>query len=250
MIDEYFSYHQNLYIRENLRTKILRSISSQLKKLYSLREKQNIQIKKIDKALVYKQKADILMANAYYIKTGQKMASLYDFDGNEIKIDLDENLSAVDNANRYYSLYKKSKSANEHALALLEETNSQILFYEELEFYTQNAQTISDLQEINSEMNDDVVINKEKPQKIDFIEYEGFKIYIGKNKKQNDYILSKLSSPEDLWFHPLNAAGSHVLVKKNNSKEIIPDEVLLKAAQITKEYSHEDKGQKRDPKEY
>ena len=66
---------------------------------------------------------------------------------------------------------------------------------------------------------------------------KNFKIYIGKNKKQNDYILSKISSAEDLWFHPLNAAGSHVLVKKNNSKEIVPDSVLLKAAQITKEYS-------------
>lgn len=237
MLDAYFAYHQNLFIQENLRTKILRNISSQLKKLYSLREKQNIQINKIEKALVYKQKADILMANAYYIKEAQKSANLYDFEGNEIKIDLDENLSVVDNANRYYSLYKKAKSANEHALSLLNETNSQILFYEELEYYTKNAQTIIDLQEINSEINDETVTNKEKQQKIDFIQCENFKIYIGKNKKQNDYILSKISSAEDLWFHPLNAAGSHVLVKKNNSKEIVPDSVLLKAAQITKEYS-------------
>ena len=237
MLDAYFAYHQNLFIQENLRTKILRNISSQLKKLYSLREKQNIQINKIEKALVYKQKADILMANAYYIKEAQKSANLYDFEGNEIKIDLDENLSVVDNANRYYSLYKKAKSANEHALSLLNETNSQILFYEELEYYTKNAQTIIDLQEINSEINDETVTNKEKQQKIDFIQCENFKIYIGKNKKQNDYILSKISSAEDLWFHPLNAAGSHVLDKKNNSKEIVPDSVLLKAAQITKEYS-------------
>ncbi len=237
MLDAYFAYHQNLFIQENLRTKILRNISSQLKKLYSLREKQNIQINKIEKAIVYKQKADILMANAYYIKEAQKSANLYDFEGNEIKIDLDENLSVVDNANRYYSLYKKAKSANEHALSLLNETNSQILFYEELEYYTKNAQTIIDLQEINSEINDETVTDKEKQQKIDFIQCENFKIYIGKNKKQNDYILSKISSAEDLWFHPLNAAGSHVLVKKNNSKEIVPDSVLLKAAQITKEYS-------------
>ena len=237
MIDKYFSYHQNLFIKENLRSKVTRNIGGQLKKLYSLREKQNIQLKKIDKAIIYKQKADIIMANAYYIKQGLNVVDLYDFDGNEIKIDLDENLTPVDNANRYYQLYKKSKAANEHASLLLEETNSQILFYEELNFYTKNAETVAELQEIWAEINNEFVVEKEIQQKVDFVEFQGFKIYIGKNKKQNDYILSKISSSEDLWFHPLNAAGSHVLVKKNNSKEIVPDNVLLKAAQITKEYS-------------
>ena len=177
------------------------------------------------------------MANAYYINSGQKVADLYDFEGNEIKIELDENLSVTENANRYYSLYKKSKAANEYATALLKETNSQILFYEELEFYAKNADSIVDLEEIYAEITDEVVNNKEEYQKVEYIEFEGFKIYIGKNKKQNDYILSKISSSEDLWFHPLNAAGAHILVKKNNSKEFVPDSVLLKAAQITKEYS-------------
>jgi len=237
MIDNYFSYHQNLFILENLRAKIIRVVSSQLKKLYALREKQNQQIAKIDKALIYKQKADIIMANIYYIKQGQKFANLYDFEGNEIKIDLDENMSATENANRYYALYKKSKSANEHAQLLLKETLSQILFYEEIEFYAKNAKQLEELQELYSEINEENSLSKEIPQKIEFIEYDNFKIYFGKNKKQNDYILSKLSSAEDLWFHPLNSAGAHVLVKLNNSKDIVPDSVLLKAAQITKEYS-------------
>ncbi len=237
MIDTYFAYHQNLFIKENLRLKIVRNINTQLKKFYSLKEKQNIQLNKIDKAFSYKQKADIIMANAYYIESGKNEVELFDFEGNEIKIELDENLSVTDNANRYYSLYKKSKLANEHAQALLAETNSQILFYEELLFFTQNANSVDELKEIYSEIFDVGVEDKEKTQKVDYIEYSGFKIYIGKNKKQNDFILSKLSSSEDLWFHPLNAAGAHILVKKNNPKEVVPDSVLLKAAQLTKEYS-------------
>lgn len=167
----------------------------------------------------------------------QKEVTLFDFEGNEIKIELDENLSVSDNANRYYGLYKKSKSANEHAQALLQETLSQILFYEEIKFYTKNAKNIAELQDIFSELNDEPISEKEKQEKVEYIEFESFKIYIGKNKKQNDYILSKISSAEDLWFHPLNVAGSHVLIKKNNSKEIVPDNVLLRAAQITKERS-------------
>lgn len=237
MSDEYFSYYMSLFQIENLRTKILRSVNVQLKKYYSLKEKQLIQINKIDKAFEYKQKADILMANLYYIKGGEKSVSLFDFEGKEITIVLDENLSASENAAGYYSLYKKFKSANEHSQELLNETLLHILYYEEIKFYVENSVLLTELQEIYSELNDEKVQIKEQSEKVDFIEYKGFRIYFGKNKKQNDYILSKLSSSEDLWFHMLNAPGAHILVKRNYKDEQVPDDVLLKAAELTKQYS-------------
>ena len=49
--------------------------------------------------------------------------------------------------------------------------------------------------------------------------------------------MSKLSSAEDLWFHPLNAPGAHVIIKTDKIKEKVPDNVILKAAQLTKEFS-------------
>ena len=237
MIDKYFSYHQNLICRENLRKKLIANINAQLKKLYNLKTKQLEQINKLEKGMAYKTKADILMANLYYIKSGEKSAKLFDFEGNEIVIDLDENLSPSDNANRYYNLYKKSKSANEHATELLKETQSQILYFEELLFYTQNAVNIDELNDIQDEFQPRKVDKKDQQQKVEAVNFKGFNIFVGKNKVQNDYILSKISSAEDLWFHPLNAAGAHVLVKLNNSKDIVSDDVLLKAAELTKEFS-------------
>ena len=237
MLDDYFSFHQEKIIISNLKSKITKHISTQLNKLYSLKSKQEQQIEKLDKALNYKNKADILMANLYSLKTGMKKADLYDFEGNEITIDLDENLTPTENANRYYSLYKKTKTAYEHAVEMIQETNSQILYYEEEKYFTENTNNIDDLNDIYSELIGEKQIKEEKQTQIDFVECDGLKIYIGKNKKQNDYILSKLSSAEDLWFHPLNAAGAHILVKLNNNKETVSDEVLLKAAELTKEYS-------------
>lgn len=237
MIDMYFSYHQNLICRENLRKKLIGNIKSQLKKLNNLKAKQVEQINKLEKGVIYKNKADIIMANLYYIKSGDKSANLFDFEGNDITIDLDENLSPSDNANRYYNLYKKAKSANEHASELLKETQSQILYFEELLFYSETAETVDDLNDIQDELNPKDVAKKEQYQKVEAINFKGFNIFVGKNKTQNDYILSKISSAEDLWFHPLNAAGAHVLVKLNNSKDIVSDDVLLKAAELTKEFS-------------
>ena len=120
---------------------------------------------------------------------------------------------------------------------MINETNSQILYFEEISYFVQSTSDINELNDIYDELIEEKESNVESIQKIDFIEFQGTKIYIGKNKKQNDYILSKLSSAEDLWFHPLNAPGAHILVKSNNKKEIVSDDVLLKAAELTKEFS-------------
>ena len=238
MIDEYFSHHQEIQILQNHKTKIIKNVSNQLNKLYSLKTKQEQQIAKISKAENYKNKADIIMANLYQIKSGEKCVNLYDFEGNEIKIDLDENKTPTENANRYYALYKKTKAAHEHAAEMIKETNSQIMYFEEIKFFTDNTNSVEDLKEIYEEISDEKQKNNtEQTVNIDCVETEGYKIYVGKNKKQNDYILSRLSSAEDMWFHPLNVAGAHVLVKRNNQKEEIPQNVILKAAKITKEYS-------------
>lgn len=237
MIDEYFSFHQMKQIQANLKSKILKNISIQLKKLYSLKEKQEIQVKKLEESLIYKNKADIIMSNLYNIGGNEKNIDLYDFEGNLIKIELDNNISSVENANKYYALYRKLKTGAEYSSNMLQNTNLQILYFEEQKFYVENSDDIILLKEVYDELYLQTVKKDDLFQKIEPIEYENHKIYIGKNQKQNDYILSKIAMPDDLWFHVLNAPGSHVLVKRNNLKEEIPDNILLKAAQLTKEFS-------------
>ena len=50
------------------------------------------------------------------------------------------------------------------------------------------------------------------------VEFKGFEIYIGKNNKQNDYLISKIATNEDLWFHGQNFPSSHVILKIPNNK--------------------------------
>ena len=45
------------------------------------------------------------------------------------------------------------------------------------------------------------------------LELDGYKVFVGKNNRQNDYIVSKLAKDEDFWFHTKDCAGSHVLMK-------------------------------------
>ena len=71
------------------------------------------------------------------------------------------------------------------------------------------------------------------PEEVDVF---GFKVYIGKNNKQNDYIVSKLSKDNDMWFHSHNCPGSHVLLKLPNNEEV-SDKLIFECAKLAKKYS-------------
>jgi predicted ribosome quality control (RQC) complex YloA/Tae2 family protein len=78
--------------------------------------------------------------------------------------------------------------------------------------------------------------NETKP-KVEKTEFKGYEIYIGKNNKQNDYLISKIAKDEDLWFHGQNFPSSHVILKIPNNKKEPDKEVLEYCAKLTKENS-------------
>ena len=242
MLDDYFSFHQTQKIILNIKNKLRTIINNQIKKLSQIKEKQEVQLTQLDKANLYRKKGDVLMANLYKIESGLSKIELDDYEtGDLLHIELDSAKSPVDNANRYYKLYKKTKSAYEYSKAMIEETVAQLEYYKEQLFYVELASSILELEEIQAELGIDNNSNKQakdsKETMLDEYTIGGYQIIVGKNSKQNDYLLSKVASSEDIWFHPLNMAGSHVVLKKNNPKEIIPDEILFEAAKIAKEYS-------------
>ncbi len=242
MIDEYFSYHQSQKIIKNTKNKLNTIISAQIKKLTQTKEKQEALLKQLDKANLYKKKGDILMSNLYLIDQNATKVELDDYESNQkIQIELDNTKTPVDNANRYYKLYKKTKSAYEYSKSMIEETNTQLKYLEEQKFYVEIASTIQELEDIQLEFLSHNNSSKQQKDQKEYVldEYKigEYRIIVGKNSKQNDYLLSKLSSAEDIWFHPLNMAGAHVILKKNSPKDKISDDILFEAAKITKEYS-------------
>ena len=79
---------------------------------------------------------------------------------------------------------------------------------------------------------------KKKKEQIHIQEFDidGFKIYVGKNNSQNDYLTFTLGSREDLWFHAQKVHGSHVILKTNGQEEI-PENVIFEAAKLAKDNS-------------
>ena len=191
-----------------------------------------------NKAQKHKLKADYIMAYLYQIQQGQKELLVDD-----LLIELDENLSPSDNAQKYYSLYKKARTAFEYTKERYNTAKEKLNYYETIVFNIENSNTFEELEDIKDELIDLNLIQEKKNKKENWqdniykTEYNGYEIYLGRNNKQNDYIISKIATGEDLWFHGLNFPSSHVILKiPNNKKEPTPD-VLEFCAKLTKNNS-------------
>lgn len=244
MIDEYFSIQQEKIIKRALKIKLKNIVYPQVKKQRNLAERLSYQLTKKDNASKYKKYADLIMANLYSLKQDTKAIVLDWETGEDITIPLDKDLSVKDNAQKYYQMYSKSKNAVERLIGLENEAIKQAEYYEGILFSIENGDRLSDLFGILSECEEIGLVKTSNDKKnnpktdilIDEREINGFKVYIGKNNKQNDYIVSKLSSGEDLWFHTQNCTGSHVLLKITDNR-IPDDKTIFECAKLAKEYS-------------
>lgn len=243
LIEKYFGHFVLKNSLYNEKIPLKQIVQKEIKKHAKNIEIHQKTIEKSSKAETYKQMGDILSANLHQLKNNQKTANLYDFYQNkEIEIPLEENLSIKENIQKYYKLYNKNKNAKKIATDLLEKSKNELEYLKTIQNSIEQAEKLSIIEEIKEELSSKKLLKtiSSKPTNkinIDEITIDGFKILIGKNNKQNDYIITKLSAPNDLWLHTLNTSGGHILIKMPPNLKTPPDNVLLEAAKLAVYYS-------------
>lgn len=233
-IDDYYAecVYQDKFakLKENLR----QIVNTKLKKDKNSLAKMSKQLTTDEKMNKYRLYGDLIMANLYALSDYSKVAEVFDYENNkQIKIELDSTKTLKDNANRFYKLYNKAKTASIKLSELISELEQNINYSEQILYSIDIADSISDLEEIKLE-----VSPKEKPKKVEKnslmeLEIEGCKVFVGRNNRQNDYIVSKLSKDEDFWFHTRDCAGSHILLRCENPS----DRLIFECAKLAKKYS-------------
>ena len=233
-IDDYYAecVYQDKFakLKENLR----QIVNTKLKKDKNSLAKMSKQLTTDEKMNKYRLYGDLIMANLYALSDYSKVAEVFDYENNkQIKIELDSTKTLKDNANRFYKLYNKAKTASIKLSELISELEQNINYSEQILYLIDIADSISDLEEIKVE-----VSPKEKPKKVEKnslmeLEIEGCKVFVGRNNRQNDYIVSKLSKDEDFWFHTRDCAGSHILLRCENPS----DKLIFECAKLAKKYS-------------
>lgn len=239
-IDKYYSNQQYKKRLATLKGELLAITQSRYKKTKSALNDINAVRNRRDNTDKYKLYGELLTANIYLNKNFIKEIELDDYNsGKKVLIPLDETLSMIENSKRYYKLYSKSKRTKEKTEELLQTLSDTKSYLEDIIYSINSADSLELLDEIKSELlPEKLKDNKkitEKPT-ILLVNIFDFNVYIGRNNKQNDFIISKLAKDEDYWFHVKGNAGSHVLLKLIDNRE--PDEIVLfECCKLAKKYS-------------
>lgn len=239
-IDKYYAEIISNDKFKKMQEKFLQSVNKKLKRVNNSLSQINRQTITKEKADKYRRYGDMIMANLYANKDFINKIDVHDWENNQdITIELDETKTLKENANKFYKLYNKAKTSNNKLKELSENLQVEKIYLEQLIYSIEYARDIEDLNEISFEIEPDTK-KEQKKSEISEIKGENYIIYIGKNNRQNDYIVSKLARDNDLWFHTKDCAGSHVLLRTDN----VTDDLIYKCAQFAKEYSKGSKSSK------
>lgn len=70
----------------------------------------------------------------------------------------------------------------------------------------------------------------------EFISKNGFKILVGKDSKENDYLTRRVAKKDDIFFHVSDYPGSHVILINEPDKAFLMDD-LKDGAFLTHQHS-------------
>ncbi len=237
MLDEYYSNYQKKLSLKNAKNKINAIVYSKLKKNQNAVSKIKTLLGKRNCEEKYKLFGELLTANLYLKADYQENIILQDYTtDSEIEIELDPTKTMNENAQRYFKLYTKSKITREKSAGILNNLSMEQEYLENILYSTELAENFDEIEEIENELGVSEIKQKQRPPvEIYKTNINGFDVYIGKNNRQNDYIISKLAKDNDYWFHTRLCAGSHVLLKTN---DIEPDDnILVECAKLARKYS-------------
>lgn len=252
LLNTYYTAQLNQQEFSQLKHQISQKLNSNLTKLRQKADQFLQRLKQSDTADQDREKADLLMAFLQEWKPGLKAIELPDFEtGEPVKIPLDPEKNAVQNAQALYKRHQKLKRARIAIEPLLAEVKAEISYLEQVEAaisQVERYQSDEDLQtltEIREELIQQGYINapdyRSQPnsQLTQFYQYKtpnGFELLIGRNNRQNDQLISKIATDYDLWFHTQEIPGSHVLLRLNAGQ--VPDDIDLQyTANLTAYYS-------------
>jgi predicted ribosome quality control (RQC) complex YloA/Tae2 family protein len=225
------------------------------KNINKIKEKRNLlqqRKKEIENSLEYKKKGELIKANLWNIKSGIQTITVVDYADkkqNRVTIDLDPNLSPVQNAKKFFKKYKKlqqnkdilRKQINENKKSLQQLKKIQLELTEDSDSLETLSSLYNKLVKLKYIHKENAGKNKRKKEQgltiNKFFSPEGWVVLVGKNNKQNEYILRHLSSGNDFWLHNLTKPGSHVIIKNHKNIDHPPYLTLHFAARLAGYYS-------------
>ena len=243
----YLQNHKNN--SNNISLSLQKEIHSLIKKEKRKLLKIEDELKETSKMNTYKLWGNLLAIHAYK-KTPYEdfiiLDNIFDAKQNKIKIPINKEKSLSSNSQLYFKKYNKMKTRIQIGKEKVENCKENIDALNHIYYYSTLITSNEELYALSKELetlgikakkNIEKKLFKNKTLNHNFLQFciDGFKIFIGKNSKENEILTFKKSSSEDIWLHVKQIPGSHVIIK--TEKQIVPIETLEKVASVAAFYS-------------
>jgi predicted ribosome quality control (RQC) complex YloA/Tae2 family protein len=250
LLKDYYREQLNQQTFKQLHHQLLQKVTHLIKKQTQKKEKFQERLQQSEDAELYRQRGDLLMAYSYQYEPGASSMQLPDFETGElVTIPLNPEKNAVQNAQGYYKKHQKLKRSRLAIEPLLVETDQEINYLQQVEATLkqlegyQHTEDLQILKEIQEELIEQGYIipqrersSSEDAQPITYYTPNGYEVLVGRNNRQNDQLTFRTAVDYDLWFHPQEIPGSHVLLRLPPGA--VPDEPDLQfVANVAAYYS-------------
>ena len=224
LFDSYFGERDRIERLHARGADLVRLVSHTESRLVKKAELQRGELADSEKCEEYRLLGDLITAEIYRLKRGDAsfLATDYSVDPpREVEVALDTRLTPAANAQRYYKLYNKAKTARQMLAKQLEITERELAYIRSVATFLSRAETEADLTEIREElshagygarMKKQSPTKAPKPRPLTFLSPSGYRILCGKNNLQNELLTFKTAEKGDLWFHAKGVPGSHVIL--------------------------------------
>lgn len=243
-LDEFYT-KRDLHARMKQRANdLFRLVMTRLERVSRKLDNQRAELAQTDKMEHNKLCGDLLSANLYRLQKGDAAAVLenfYEEDCPQISIPLQVNLTPAQNAQRYYTLYRKAVTAKEKLSEQIAQGEQELAYLESVFDVLSRAETEADLLLLREELCEQGYTKKkngrQKPPKqqppMVYRSEDGFMILVGRNNRQNDLLTTKQAAKLDIWLHTQNIPGSHVILVTDGME---PSETAIRQAAVLAAY--------------
>ncbi|MFQ3587757.1 MAG: NFACT family protein [Fimbriimonadaceae bacterium] len=198
-----------------------------------------------DRARRLQLEGELVLAYAATLAPGAATLEAWDYEGNPIVVQLNPELTPLENAQRLFERAKHAKSRRGEIADQLARLEADWIRLDALIERVGNADAPAALESLLEEARDarylhpggvDRAGKTSESRPFDGHRVKelagpaGYTVYVGENATANDYLTTRMGKSNDWWLHVRGDISAHVLVPTGNRPERVPREVLEYAA--------------------
>ncbi len=203
-----------------------------------------------DRANENQLQGELLLAYASQIPSGSASYETFDYEGGPVKIVLDSEKSAIENANQYFEKAKKAKRRLPILRQQLELIMEQCTDIGGSVQKLESAETLVEVLEIEDRARAKKWLHKanlgsvEKDERPfeghrirDYTAPSGYRVLVGENSTANDYLTLRVAKPDDIWLHARGQPSAHAIIPTGRHPEKVQPDVIAFAAGLVIQHS-------------